>query len=266
MLVETARQIHALTPVAEGKPFLAAVRRERDLRLESYRQRMVGPDSLWREWRAGLPTGELLQQAVLKRFEVWASTLDPNPRRTHEVAQSSLLFYDSLSEFGLVPLGEQETVRARRILNLAALTQDVGRAQGEKDHHKNSRRLLRKLELPPGWSAEDLTLAGMVARFHRGALPDAQKSYAALPPENRYLADLLAGILRLADSVTTDDPVIRHISLSYEKGVVRIVVPGYRSRGRQARAIAGARHLLEETLKLPVLVRDLSMTSGGQPN
>jgi CHAD domain-containing protein len=256
VLVDTARRLHAFATPQERQQFLSAVSREREQRVQSYRTNMVGSNSLWHEWRLELPAGEALERAVLKRFEVWAATLDPDLRHTHKVTQFSLQVFDALSAAGLISWRDGRTGRLRNLLQVAAITHEVGRTRRTKSHHKISWRLLQKLEAPPGWSRQDLVMAGLVARYHCGALPDAQRSYAALPPDDRRGVDYLSGVLRLADSLDCrHDNAISRIQVTPANGVVEIVADGYRARGKQATQIAAARHLLEDVTATPVIVR-----------
>jgi CHAD domain-containing protein len=256
VLGDTARQVHAFTTPQDKQLFLSAVARERQQRVETYRRRMVGPNSLWREWRSGLPAGEALAKAVLKRFEVWAGTLDPDLRHTQKVRHFSLQVFDALSATGLTPQRDSGAVKPRDLLEVAALTHEVGRKQGTRAHHKTSSRLLQKLEVPPGWTKQDLIMAGLVARYHRGSLPDAQKNYAVLSSNDRRCVDHLSGILRLADSLDyTHDNTIRRIWVTHTNKMVEIIADGYRTRSKQATRIAAARHLLEDACATPIVVR-----------
>jgi CHAD domain-containing protein len=256
VLLDTARQVHAFTTLQEKQQFSSAVAQERQERVKAYRSRMVGPNSLWREWRLGFPAGEALEKAVRKRFEVWAATLDPDLRHTHKVTQFSLQVFDALSAAGLTPRRDGGVVKLRNLLEVAALTHEIGRKRGTKSHHKTTWRLLQKLEVPPGWTRQELIMAGLVARYHRGALPDAQKSYTGLPPNDRRCVDYLSGILRLADSFDSrDDHTIRAIRVAHTNNRVEIFADAYRARSKQAIVIAAARHLLEHVCATPVMVR-----------
>jgi CHAD domain-containing protein len=259
VLWDTARQVHAFASLQERQLWYAAVSRERTQRVQAYREKMVGRSSLWQEWRSGLPSGEHLHKAVLKRFEAWATTLDPDPPHTHTVTQFSLEIYDALQVSGLVSARPDGAVSPRDLLQVAALTHAAGHDPGDKPRHKVSSRLLRKLEVPPGWSANDLLIAALVARYHRGALPSTQKLYAALSSENQHLVDCLGGILRLADSLDGGhDQAIRGIAVSQSNGRTDIVADGYVPRSKQAEKIATARHLLENAFSTAVLVRESS--------
>jgi len=256
VLWDTACQINAFASPQERQFWLAAVSRERNLRLQAYRDKMVGRVSLWYEWRSGLPSGERLQRAVLKRFEAWAASLDSDPTHTQTVARFSLELFDPLQAAGLTPRRSAEAVQPRDLLQVAALTLGAGGHTGNRGRHKVSSRLLRKLEIPPGWSETDLLIAALVARYHRGALPSVQKTYAALSSENRHLVDCLGGILRLAESLDNPNgPRIREIAVIQEAGRTCILADGYDPRSKQAEKIAGARLLMEQAFDTALVVR-----------
>ena len=50
---------------------------ERNPRIARYREKMVGRGSLWRVWRAELPSGERLRRAAMSRLRVWAGFRTP---------------------------------------------------------------------------------------------------------------------------------------------------------------------------------------------
>jgi CHAD domain-containing protein len=259
VLWDTSRQIHAFVSLQERQNWYAAVSRERNQRVQAYREKMVGRHSLWHEWKSGLPAGEYLQKAVLKRFEIWAGSLDPDPAHTHTVTQFSLELYDALQKAGLVPARSAGAVSPRDLLQVAAIALGAGRSSGDKAWRKVGSRLLQKLEVPPGWTATDLLLSALAARYHRGALPSTQKPYVVLSPEDQHLVDCLGGILRLADRLDSQHGyAIRGIAVSQSDGRTDIIADGYDPRSKQAEKIAAARHLLEHAFNTALLVRESS--------
>jgi exopolyphosphatase/guanosine-5'-triphosphate,3'-diphosphate pyrophosphatase len=235
---------------------------ERSKRLGRYRERMVGKQSLWQVWREQLPSGPQLRVAATARLRVWASYLDPDLLHSQRVAQLSLSLYDGLQQEGLLLQNPDQNSRA--VLQLAALLHDVGKAKGDKAHHKDSFRMIRTLTPPLGWSAQELQLAAVIARYHRGALPRArQKSMQLLDPPDRRAALQLAGVLRLTNSLDTRNGIEPRLKVGLNDKVVLIQATGYSPLDPSAEEIAAARHLLEVVLRRPVLVRRLRETVPG---
>jgi len=145
---------------------------------------------------------------------------------------------------------------------------DVGKAKGAHSHEKHSYRMIRGMARPLGWSARELELAALVARYHRGALPrPGGKRMQLLPLEERPIAMELAGVLRLANALDlrpgrggNDHAPRLDVSLQDRSVVVR--VPGYSASDGSAESVAAARHLLETVLRRPVLVRALRGSAG----
>src|SRR5439155_14926201 len=151
------------------------------------------------------------------------------------------------------------TVNWRAVLLSAALMHDVGRSRQEKGHHKISARLIRRLAPPLGWSEQDLQLAAHVARYHCGALPHSRhKAFPILPVEQQPKAVQLAAILRLANAFdVARDSHISRLQTQTKNGMLYIYAQGYSPFGRVAENVAAARHLLELTLRRPIIVRRL---------
>ncbi|WP_372807934.1 exopolyphosphatase [Pontiella sp.] len=86
------------------------------------------------------------------------------------------------------------------ILTVAAQLHDVGMFIGGSSHHKHSKYIIDNSEIF-GLGGEDIKLASLVARYHRGALPRASHlDYGTLPREQRLVVSKLAALLRAADA------------------------------------------------------------------
>jgi exopolyphosphatase/guanosine-5'-triphosphate,3'-diphosphate pyrophosphatase len=229
---------------------------ERARRIETYRQRMLGKDSLWQVWRAQLPDTRQVESAARLRLKLWASLLDPDFKHSMHVTRLALQLYDGL---GVNRKPPEAIAHDRSILGIAGLLHDVGKSKGEKGHHKVSCRMIRHLAPPLGWSAEDLLTAGIVARYHRGALPQLRhKAFSGLSPAQRPDILRLAAVLRLANAFDASrDGRIKRVEVQSQNGVLQIAAEGYSARDRSAESIAAARHLLETVYHRPVMVKPL---------
>ena len=240
--------------------------------IERYREKMVGRQSLWRIWRAELPSGAQLRAAAMSRLRVWAGYLDPDFPHSQRVAQLALLLYDGLKDAGLMttdagaqnPGAPNLEHDSRAVLQAAALMHDVGKAKGPKNHEKNSYRMIRGLARPLGWSARELELAAVVARYHRGALPRPRgKTMQLLELADRPIAMELAGVLRLANALDTRHGNEPRLEVRLQDHFVVVRTAGYSALDRSAEDVAAGRHLLETVLRRPVLVRTLRSSAGG---
>jgi len=268
VLWATAVEIMAFPDMESQSRWREKLNVERTKRIERYREKMVGRQSLWRVWRAELPSGSQLRGAAISRLRVWAGYLDPDFSHSQRVAQLALLLYDGLKNAGLLTPDAGALnldYDSRAVLEAAALMHDVGKAKGEANHQKDSYRMIRGVARPLGWSARELELAAVVARYHRGALPrPGGKTMQALELPDRPLAMELAGVLRLANALDVrhgrgggENESAPRLEVSLQDGCVLVRAAGYSALDRSAEGIAAARHLLETLLRRPVLVRAL---------
>jgi CHAD domain-containing protein len=278
VLWATAIEIQAFPDAESRRRWREKLDVERGKRIERYREKMVGRQSLWRVWRAELPAGPQLRAAAMSRLRVWAGYLDPDFSHSQRVAQLALLLYDGLKDAGLVTAGAAAgsvgalslDYDSRAVLQAAALMHDVGKAKGQEKHQKRSYRMIRGMARPLGWSAREMEMAAVVARYHRGALPRPRgKSLQVLELPDRPIAMELAGVLRLANALDTrhgrrgdggeDSP---RLEVSLQDRVVVVRAAGYSALDGSAEGVAAARHLLETVLRRPVLVRSLRASAG----
>lgn len=239
----------------ERKRWCTRIAEERQKRLELYRARMLGKNSLWHVWRAELPAGPLLEKAALEKLRAWASFLDPDPRHSARVRQIALQLYDALSQDGVVP----NKPEYRRILEAAAIVHDVGRSKGANGHLKRGYRMIGKLKPSLGWNAEELRCVAALARYHRGRLPQTSDSYfVGLTAKRRSELLPLMGILRLANAFDfSHDSKVTRVSVEQRDGTLNIYGQGLEEISRTAERLARARYLLETTSGLAVRIRPL---------
>jgi CHAD domain-containing protein len=261
VLWATAIEIAAFHDLESRSRWREKLDQERATRVERYREKMVGRHSLWRVWRAELPSGPQLRAAAMSRLRVWAGFLDPDFWHSQRVAQLALLLYDGLKQAGLLAANPEHDSRA--VLHVAALLHDVGRARGDGSHHKDSFRMIRGLTQPLGWSAREMEMAAVVARYHRGALPrPRRKTLRRLELPDRRIAVQLAGVLRLANALDMRNGIEPALQVAVQDRTVMVQAAGYSALDRSAEDVAAARHLLETVLRRPVLVRGLRVARG----
>ena len=257
VLWAAALRVNAFPDAESRSKWHSRIVEERTRRIDKYRGKMLGKASLWQVWRTQLPAGKQIESAALSRLKLWASLLDPDFKHSTHVARLALQLYDGLPE--KQPPADSEPSDRRNILQLAALLQDVGRSKDEKGHHKATYSLIRRLPAPLGWSEQKMRWVGIVARYHRGALPGAgEKTLVGLTPSQRRCLVQLAGILRLANAFDAErDGRIQRLEVHQHNGFLEIAAQGYAPHDRIAESIAAARHLLETVYLRPVMVKPL---------
>lgn len=255
VLWSKALELNAFPGEAAREHWAEKIAAERTSRIECYREKTVSNQSLWRVWRVELPRDQQIQAAACHRLRIWASFLDPDVQHSRRVADFSLQLYDKLAAADLEQ--ESDSERSRALLRMAALMHDVGRSRKEKAHHKRSLRLIRSLSPPLGWTAADMHLTAVVARYHRGALPQPRhKDYAELPADQQTQAVQLAAILRLANAFDSNyNGRIKALEVRQQNGFLVVAAEGYSPRDPAAETIASARHLMELVYHKPVIVR-----------
>jgi CHAD domain-containing protein len=293
VLWATALGCHVFPDEASRKAWHARIVEERTRRVEEYRERTVGPESLWNVWRAGLPQGRQIPEIATRRMKLWAKVLDPDFAHSERVARLALELYDGLGAAGLLGFPPEQRINTkpgstngagsgpRASLQVAALLHDVGKAKGNKGHHKTSLELIKAHGTPLGWNAATMQRAALVARFHAGALPvSSHKALRDLLPEEQKIVVQLSAILRLANAFdTAHDGHIRRVRIENARagntanrrqrsnGFLRkpvtlprnealvIAAEGYTPGSPTAQTIAAERHLLETILRRPVVVK-----------
>ena len=225
---------------------------EREQRLQKYRDKMIGPHSPWQVWRAELPQGAEIESGAMERLRVWAGFLDPDVSHSEAITAIALKLFDGLAESGF----HHRNPRSRDILEIAALAHEVGRAKRDRKHQKISARYIREFDPPLGWRAQDLQLAALVARYHRGALPaPTQARFGRLSETQKDLVRFLAGILRLAESLHGGKAAARAVTVEKTGDFLTVWLQGILQGARQPEKVAAARYLLEAACGCPILVR-----------
>jgi exopolyphosphatase/pppGpp-phosphohydrolase len=248
-------QLCAAQFAEEHKRWDEIIQKERETRIERYRQRMSGDGSRWTVWRSALPRGEAARQASLKRLQAWSSFLDSDLQHSRRVARFAVWIHEGLLRAGVLKGTERSD---RELLRAAAVVHEVGRASGDKNHHKRTESMVGHLDRVAGWTPADIKAMAMIARYHRGALPHSAK-LRDISLAQRHRITLLAGILRLANALDDGhDGAVRRVAITRSEGYVLIRAEGLQAQSALAEKIAAARHLLEVTCGLPILVRPLT--------
>ena len=156
----------------------------------------------------------------------------------------------------------------------------MGKAKGNKGHHKESLELIKAHGSPLGWEPATMARAGIVARFHCGALPTrGHKALRDLMPDEQKVTIQLAAILRLANAFDaahdghicrlrienadakiqarkrrTNGFLRKSLTLAPNEALI-IGAEGFVANSPTAQAVAAERYLLETVLRRPIVVR-----------
>lgn len=241
----------ALTPEAR-ESWRSRIAEERAPRLVAYKQLASGTDSLWKQWREGLPHGKQLDTSAIAWFRAWAGFRDPDWNQRRRLVTLALQLFDGMAGARVSEVFQDG--RNRRILYVAALTLNVGRSERHRGHHKKSYRMIRTLRPPFGWTSRDLLWTALVARYHRGAEPrDGHSGFSGLPLADRKAVTWLAATLRLADALSSCRP---HPVTSVQvesSGAIHIWAEGW-VMDSSAEAVEGKKHLMEVVSHRPVVI------------
>jgi len=241
-------------PSESHEQWMRTLENERTVRIQSYRESMTGRGSLWWRWRSELPRGKAAREFSLNRLQAWSFFLDSDVQHARRVTRFALQLYDGLKKIGFV---HELHRHDRELLRAAATVHEIGRAGGKKGHHKKTERMVAELRQLAGWSRPDIATMARVARYHRGTLPHRTK-LRDVPLNQRNQIRLLAGILRLANALDADHHgSVQRLAVSRSEGFVVVRALGLVADSSLANTIAEARHLLEITFGLPVLVRPM---------
>jgi len=115
-------------------------------------------------------------------------------RTAHErrVARTCSILFDILRPLHHLP------ARERRLLRLAALVHDVGRALDNDDHPALGAGMILD-DLPLALPRSRMRRLAYLTRYHRGAVPELGRDELLRPGDRRSATRLLLAILRVAD-------------------------------------------------------------------
>ncbi len=225
---------------------------ERASRLQQYRAKMGGKASLVWTWRAGLPADRELRSTGLARLAEWAYFVTPDYSRVRRIARFALQLYDGFANGGLI--GRDSRIEERLLLQAAALLHEVGRFRKNKAHHKESYRMIRGMNPPAGWTKKDLEVVGLIARFHRRALPSLNhKALKNFQLPLRHALLFLSGTLRMANAFGAKPyRAVRRLEVEFCAGVVIVRAEGYTEADPITPKLSEAKRLLEFTFHRPM--------------
>ena len=235
--------------------WMETVGQERQQCIRTYRQLTLGKTSLWNLWRAGLPTNGRVEAAAEARLRATTRAVDPDLSRTSQVSRIAVSVYQALKRADAAPAFAEPTLD--RILLSAARLHGLGKADADRSPQKAARKFILSLPLPPGWNNDEWELLATVVRYHRGAEPTKKSGpFSKLSEDQQNRVRALTGVLRLALALRkcgVESGAGLHAEKSAETIVLR--VRGLADDVETAARLAAGKHLLEEYLGMPVIVK-----------
>ena len=144
--------------------------------------------------RVRSPSDGLHHLSDLRRSSVLALAADHHEDIQHAEHATDLaleLFEETVAAHGL-GMADSE------LLEAAGLLHNIGRFVAHASHHKHSYYLIRNSERLAGFTAAELELIALVARYHRKSEPlPSHLEYTALGKADRYRVRVLAGLLKV---------------------------------------------------------------------
>jgi exopolyphosphatase/guanosine-5'-triphosphate,3'-diphosphate pyrophosphatase len=127
-------------------------------------------------------------EAMARRYGVSV----PHARKVAGLAHT---MFESLQPLHLLPPA------VGKLLEAAAYLHDVGHYVSDTKHHKHSHYLVANSDMPAFTDRERFIIANL-CRYHRRAMPGAlHDNFATLNGEEKKTVELLAPLLRMADSL-----------------------------------------------------------------
>jgi len=233
-----------------------AISRERNERIETYRQLTLGVTSLWSQWRASLPTNGRIPEVAEARLKTTARAADPTFSKTAATGRLAKKLYKELQRTKTINGSDIDT-----LLRAAASLHGIEPSGKRKAANKDARKFLIHSSAPPGWTAEDWQLLSLVVRYHRGAAPSPEKgSFANLEPAQQSKILLLAGILRVARGLRKGG-VLPGAKLRVEtkSDSLNIFLEGFSETQAAPKNLDVGRQLLESFLGKSIAFRNLEL-------
>lgn len=168
-----------------------------------------------------------------------------------QVCTHALSLFDQLAE--LHGLGEEE----RKVLLVAALLHDSGAYISYKKHHKHSMYLITHSELP-GLSPRAISLAAVVARYHRRSEPaDRHPEFSGLPAREQNTVTRTAALLRLADALDREHRErVKAVHARVEAGTLHLRLVGDGDLYLEKWALERKSQLFKRAFKLALKVHN----------
>ncbi len=193
-----ATKFHMSLPDAQslGPALLTQLLFAREFKTEKFLVANISlRDGLLKEMAAGSGWSESLQEQIVRSAIQTGRKFQFQEEHALHVAKLACSLFNQLHSLHQLP------ERFRGILQLAALLHDIGLFVNTKSRHKHSSYLILNSEFF-GIGSSDLELIALVARYHRGAIPQpTHEGYSTLDRLRRVTVAKLSALLRIAKAL-----------------------------------------------------------------
>lgn len=194
---------------------------------------------------------DVLQAGIIRAAMALAHRYGADLGHAKLTAELALRLFDVLkADHGLGP-------RQRLLLQVAALTHEIGGFINASAHHKHSYYIISNTELF-GLTRAETQIVAHVARYHRRSPPKLSHwDYMALPREQRVVINKLAAILRIADALARG--VVRRaeqVDFHHEGDELLITIRGGDDFLLQRRSIASKSDMFEDVYGMKVRLEE----------
>jgi CHAD domain-containing protein len=254
VLCETLNETKVSAPSESRQEWQEKITRERQERVETYRQLTLGKTSLWHEWRHNLPHGKRLEAAATARLRATARATDAHSRRTALVSRIAVRVFEVLRRADAAPVLHDASMR--RLMQAAARLHGIRTVGDRTFSPKAVRKFLLTLTVPPNWTSEEWDLMAWAVRYHRGPEPKQKNGFAKLSEDQQAAVRAMAGVLRLTRALRKSG-LEGAVGLRCEKSdeAVTLSVPELLDTVEIAVRLAAAKHLLESVLEKPLILK-----------
>lgn len=192
---------------------------------------------------------ELVNQIVRSAIDVGGKFQFDEAHARHVVRLAKILFNQLEELHGL-------SRRYELLLVLSSLLHEIGLFVGTSAFHKHSMYLIQNSDLF-GLSRRQLTIIGLVARYHRRASPKSSHSgFANLRRKDRIAVTKLAAILRIAVAMDSSrSQRVHEFECLVDNQQLVIAIPELTDLSMEQMAIQQVGGLFQDTFGLRILLR-----------
>lgn len=149
----------------------------------------------------------------------FAESCDYEESHSMQVTKLALKIFDDLKKL------HEMSVKERFLLNCGSILHDIGWIKGQKAHHKTALDLIINAASLP-FDIHQKTIIGLIARYHRKALPkSSHKYFCDLNESQQHVVSVLASILRVGDGLDRSHMnIINDLNCTFDNDKITIKV------------------------------------------